>query len=620
MILKQLKNNYQLLLLDMVIAAIVPFVALFIRLEGQSDLRYMETLKTYIPYVVIINLLVFHLYGLYQRIWRYATIRDLFAIVGAVSISSVLVLLGGIYLNIALPKSIYSMSWVFMICGIGFSRLLFKLFNLNLTQSGEAATKLLIVGAGDAGAMLAREIRQHRDGKSRKIIGYIDDDPVKHGSQLFGAAVLGGVGDIETIVTAENVDEIIIAIPSAEGHIVKKIAGICKKTACQVKIVPGLYELIEGKATLNQLRDIVLEDLLRRDAIRLDMQPIAAYLKGKTILVTGAGGSIGSELCRQISKIGAKEILLLGRGENSIYEIHQELKNKYQNQAYTPIIADVRDKKRLEDIFGAYKPDVVFHAAAHKHVPLMEAQPNEAIKNNVFGTKNLAEAADKSGCAAFVLISTDKAVNPTSVMGATKRIAELILQEINARSQTKYVTVRFGNVLGSRGSVVPLFKKQIAAGGPITITHPDMIRYFMTIPEATQLVLQAGSLASGGEVFLLDMGEPVKILDMAKDLIGLHGLEPDRDIKIAYTGLRPGEKLYEELLTAEEGTTSTKHEKIYAAKIQPMDKNLIYECLQILSRTSDRQTILETIKVLIPTYQSKLLEEGRGTLKAAKVS
>lgn len=606
--LNQLKHKYQLLLVDSAIIAIVPFIALFILAEGRLAPRHVEMLKFYTPYTVMLHLAVFHLYGLYQRIWRYATIGDLFAIVGAVSVSSVLVLLGGIYTNSALPKNIYIINWVFMICGIGFSRLLFKIVKINLANAEANACHLLIVGAGDAGAMLAREIRQHTDGKNYKIIGYIDDDATKRGSQLFGATVLGSCDDIEEIVKRETIDEIIIAIPSAEGHIVKRIAQICKRTTCRVKIVPGLYELIEGKATMNQLRDISLEDLLRRDAIQLDMNKISGYINNKRVLVTGAGGSIGSELCRQISKIGAKQIVLLGRGENSIYEIHQELRRKFPQRDYVTAIVDIRDKQRLMETFQRYQPEIVFHAAAHKHVPLMEMQPVEAVKNNIFGTKNVAEVASAFGCERFIMISTDKAVNPTNVMGATKRVAELIVQQFNDKNTTKYNAVRFGNVLGSRGSVVPLFERQISSGGPITITHPDITRYFMTIPEAVQLVLQSGALANGGEIFLLDMGEPIKILDMAKDLIELHGLEPD-DIPIAFTGLRPGEKLYEELLTAEEGSMSTKHHKIFSAKIQPVDQLLLRQCLQTLSRTSDAQTILHTLRELVPTYQSAMLKE-----------
>lgn len=363
------------------------------------------------------------------------------------------------------------------------------------------------------------------------------------------------------------------------------------------------------KGDLKKVRDITAEDLLGRDVVAFQIDEISHYIKRRVILVTGAGGSIGSELCRQISRAGAAELLLLGRGENSIYEIHQELKANYPRQRYVPIIADVRDKKRLRRVFEMYKPEVVFHAAAHKHVPMMETQAEEAVKNNVFGTRNVAECADRAGCERFVLISTDKAVNPTSVMGATKRVAELILQEISERSNTKFAAVRFGNVLGSRGSVIPLFKKQIEMGGPVTVTHPEMTRYFMTIPEAAQLVLQAGELTLGGEVFLLDMGESVKIMDMAKSMIALHGLKAGVDVQIAFTGLRPGEKLYEELLTTEEGAVSTRYEKIFSAKITPLGRKSLQEGLRILEYTSDAQVILHTLKNLVPTYNSAILKD-----------
>uniref|UniRef100_UPI001567EE9E UDP-N-acetylglucosamine 4,6-dehydratase family protein n=1 Tax=Selenomonas ruminantium TaxID=971 RepID=UPI001567EE9E len=380
------------------------------------------------------------------------------------------------------------------------------------------------------------------------------------------------------------------------------------QTGAKVRIMPGIYEMVTDETNIGEMREIRLEDLLRRDPIHLDFAKITNYIAGKTVLITGAGGSIGSEISRQISRVGAKEIILLGRGENSIYEIHQELKRKFPEQTYHTVIANITDKERMARIFQKFQPQVVFHAAAHKHVPLMEIQPDEAIRNNVFGTQNVAELADANHAEIFVLISTDKAVNPTSVMGATKRTAELVLQEINQHSNTKFVTVRFGNVLGSRGSVVPLFEKQIAAGGPVTVTHKDMTRFFMTIPEAVQLVLQAGSQAEGGEVFLFDMGKPVKIKDMAEDLIRLHGFTPGKDIKITYTGLRPGEKLYEELLTSEEGTTSTKHKKIFKAHIQPLDEQDLKASLQTLKETTDKQIILETLKHMIPTYKSKQLE------------
>lgn len=607
--MSQIKDNIQLVLLDIVILAVVPFLSLFIRFEGDLKEPYFTLIKFWDAYIVLVSIVVFFVYKMYRRIWQYARLHDLIAIVGAVTLSTGIVFLSFIFFNISIPKSIYILNWMLGIGFIGTSRLVFKVNSISLLNESGNLKKVLIVGAGAAGAMIAREIEQrnHTEKVNLKIEGFIDDDPSKVGSQLAGIHILGNMDSVGKFAEKKEVDEIIIAIPSAKGEIVRRIASLCRKTGCKVQVVPGLYELI-GRPSVKQLRDIRLEDLLRRDAIHLDLDEIAGYIQDKVVLVTGAGGSIGGEICRQVSKVGAKQILLLGRGENSIYEIHQELKVQFPTQQYKTIIADVRDYSRMQEIFARYTPDVVFHAAAHKHVPLMELQPIEAIKNNVFGTKNVAELANEFKSDIFVLISTDKAVNPTSVMGATKRTAELVLEAINGHSRTKFVTVRFGNVLGSRGSVVPLFERQILAGGPVTITHPEMTRYFMTIPEAVQLVLQAGGQAQGGEVFLFDMGDPVKIKDMAYDLIELHGLVPEEDIQLVYTGLRPGEKLYEELLTAEEGTTSTKHKKIFKAKIQALDAEQLKIGLQVLTKTRENRVVLQTLKDMIPTYHSKQLE------------
>ena len=558
--------------------------------------------------MVLISLAIFYSYGMYHRIWHYARMRDLIAIVGAVTLSQAAIFILTVLLSIAIPRSVMIITWLLDLGAIGASRLMFKI-NLDLvTESKGGRENLLIVGAGDAGAMLARELEQN-DAATISIVGFVDDDEKKQKGRLAGFPILGTTRDLPAVVRKHKIDTIVIAIPSADGDAVRRIDRQCRKTGANVRIMPGIYEMISGEAGMGELREIRLEDLLRRDPIQLDFDQITGYIAGKTVLITGAGGSIGSELSRQISRVGAKEIILLGRGENSIYEIHQELKRKFPEQTYHTVIANITDKDRMARIFKRFHPQVVFHAAAHKHVPLMEIQPDEAVRNNVFGTKNVAELADENQAEIFVLISTDKAVNPTSVMGATKRTAELVLQEINQHSKTKFVTVRFGNVLGSRGSVVPLFEKQIAAGGPVTVTHKEMTRFFMTIPEAVQLVLQAGSQAEGGEVFLFDMGKPVKINDMAEDLIRLHGLTPGRDIKIVYTGLRPGEKLYEELLTSEEGTTSTKHKKIFKARIQPLDEADLKQSLQTLQKTTDRKILLQTLKHMIPTYKSKQLEE-----------
>ncbi|SMC39260.1 nucleoside-diphosphate sugar epimerase/dehydratase [Sporomusa malonica] len=590
-----------LLLVDAAIVAFVPFIALYLRFEGTVDNRYFELIFKYLPEIVLIRLAIFYLFGLYQRLWRYASIHELLGIIFAVTISSLVI---SVYMNIIsanIPRSISIISWLLVIILVGASRLFIRILHFIRQKQQEESSHILIVGAGDAGAMIAREINQ-RYCDTKKLIGFIDDDKYKHNQMLFGVKILGDSQDITPIAAKYKVNEIIIAIPSLSGSQLREIIRGCKKTGCTVKIVPGIYELMEGKVTVNQLRDVDLEDLLRREPVTLDLEQIASCLTGKRVLITGAGGSIGSELCRQIAKLSPSELALLGKGENSIYEIDRELREKYSGLTIKPIIADVRDKNRINDIFTRLKPEVIFHAAAHKHVPLMESQPVEAVRNNIFGTKTVAEAADKAGTGIFIMISTDKAVNPTSVMGATKRVAELVIQNINSVSNTRFAAVRFGNVLGSRGSVVPLFKKQIAKGGPITITHPDMKRYFMTIPEATQLVLQAGTLASGGEVFVLDMGEPVKIVDMASDLIELSGLERGQDIEIKFTGLRPGEKLFEELLTAEEGTTSTKHEKIFVANLKSVDVQQFQMGLEDLRRASSSEEIISILGKLVPSY------------------
>lgn len=592
-----------LLLIDMVIVAAIPFLALFIRFEGSVDIRYYNMLINYIPVIIIVRLSTFYVMGLYNRLWRYASINELLTICSAVTVSS-LILFVYIYTGGSkLPRSIHILSWFFNIGFIGFSRLVVRIMHNLRQKRTEQSTKVLIVGAGDAGAIIAREIN-HRYYETKQLVGFIDDDQYKNRQRLFGVRVLGNRQDIKQIVSEHGVSEIIIAIPSAGGTIIREIIHECKKTKCTLKILPGIYELIDGNVTVQQLRNVEVEDLLGRDPVKLDVEEVAGYLKGKRVLVTGAGGSIGSELCRQIAKMAPGSLTLLGKGENSIYEINSELNGKYKNLDIEPIIADVRDKERIRDIFREIKPQVVFHAAAHKHVPLMESQPVEAVRNNIFGTKTLAEAANEFGAEAFVMISTDKAVNPTSVMGATKRVAELIIQNLSKKSHTKFVAVRFGNVLGSRGSVIPLFKKQIAKGGPITITHPDMQRYFMTIPEASQLVLQAGAIAKGGEVFVLDMGKPVKIVDMASDLIELSGLVPDKDIKINYTGLRPGEKLFEELLTAEEGTTSTKHQKIFVANLKVVNEEKLHRGLGDLINSKHSDEVIQALEKLLPTYRN----------------
>lgn len=591
-----------LLAIDAMVVAIVPFIALFLRFEGNIDKRYLDLFASYLPEIVLIRLGTFYLFGLYQRLWRYASIPELMGIVSAVTVSTCIITVYMYTAGAVLPRSLPVISWLLVILLIGASRMFIRILHMSRQKQREQYSNTVIVGAGDAGAIIAREILQ-RYYDTKKLIGFVDDDLYKHNQMLLGTKVLGNCQDIERIVTEYQVNEIIIAIPSLGGERLREIVQNCKRTGCAVKIVPGIYELMDSKVNMQQLRDVDLEDLLRREPVKLDLEQIAGYLTGKRVLVTGAGGSIGSELCRQIAKQGPQQMVLLGKGENSIYEIDRELREIHNEFNIEPVIADIRDESRINYIFDRFRPQVVFHAAAHKHVPLMEAQPDEAVRNNIFGTENVAEAACRTETETFIMISTDKAVNPTSVMGATKRVAELIVQSMNGRGMTKFAAVRFGNVLGSRGSVIPLFKKQIAKGGPISITHPEMKRYFMTIPEATQLVLQAGAMANGGEVFVLDMGEPVKIVDMARDLIELSGLTPGEDVKIIFTGLRPGEKLFEELLTAEEGTNSTRHAKIYKANLKSVALQQFQMNLEHLKAAAfNAEQIISILGEIVPTY------------------
>ncbi len=465
------------------------------------------------------------------------------------------------------------LTWMFHVLLIGGSRFSWRMFRDRYIRKLTNQKRTLIVGAGAAGTMVARQLINNKESELLPV-AFVDDDFKKRNLQFFGISVVGSMRQITKVVEEKAIEQIIIAIPSLKGKEMKRIYEECLKTNIKIQTMPMVEDIMTGKVSVNQFREVEVEDLLGRDPVQLDMESISKKLTGKTVLVTGAGGSIGSEICRQVCKFGPSKILLLGHGENSIYQIDMELRNKYQDEfEIIPVIADVQDKKRIHEVMEVHRPDVVYHAAAHKHVPLMEYNPKEAVKNNVLGTKNVATAADAFGVHTFVLISSDKAVNPTNVMGSTKRIAEMIVQELAKHSKTKFVAVRFGNVLGSRGSVIPLFKKQIQAGGPVTVTHPDMTRYFMTIPEASRLVMQAGALASGGEIFVLDMGEPVKIVDLAKNLIQLSGYTIE-EIGIKFSGIRPGEKMYEELLGENEVHKEAVFPKIFIGKttLQPREE------------------------------------------------
>lgn len=593
-----------LLIVDVITIIGVALISLLIRFDGYITPHYMHQMVDALPIMVISYIVMLLSMHLYTRIWRYAGMREMVAVLIATTLGAGLFYTGMYVFDKSLPRSIYLISWILSTGVIGIGRMV--LHYIAMRYGGKQSTdadmvNTLIIGAGDAGATIAREIERYHK-RSRKVIGFIDDDESKFNRLMGGVRILGNRHDIPSIVKENKVKEIIIAMPSVTRNEIRKIMEICSPLKCKVNTLPGMYQLLDDEVLVSHLHPISIEDLLERDEVRLDMDIVEHYIRDKVVLVTGAGGSIGSEICRQIMRVGPKQLLLLGHGENSIYLINQELKNIYKDGPIIPIIADIRDKQQLDQIFTQYNPQVVFHAAAHKHVPLMEIQPMAAVLNNIYGTRNVADVAGRHGVERFVMISTDKAVNPTSVMGATKRVAEKVIISMNDTYDTKYITVRFGNVLGSRGSVIPLFKKQIEAGGPVTVTDPEMTRYFMTIPEASQLVLQAGAMGKGGEVFLLDMGEPVKIIDLARNMIRLSGLEPDKDIHIKITGLRPGEKKYEELLTSEEGTNRTNHTKIFEAPLDTVDRDWLIDKIATFDSCETDMDVIGVLQDIIPTY------------------
>lgn len=558
--------------IDAVLVSAALYIVLYLRFDGIIPAKYLLAYRQLVPFFTAVLLLSFYFFGLYNRLWQYASVGELFSITASVTVGTVanfLILLttvqNGMFL---LPRSIPALHWMATVLLIGFSRFSWRFLRGILFKNRKLGEEkhVLIVGAGDAGATLVRELKQRQYRDNLIPVGFVDDDPSKQKMGMFGLPVLGGREDIPRLVKEYDVDEIIIAIPSASREVIGEIVDICQTTPTSLKILPGIFELINGRVSVSQVREVRVEDILGREPVEVDLDSIAGYLAGKVVLVTGAGGSIGSELCRQAARFKPRQLLLLGHGENSIYEAYQDLAMEFRDLEIIPLICDVKDSAALNEVFQRYRPEVVFHAAAHKHVPLMEHCPAEAVRNNVLGTYNAARAAHECSAKSFILISTDKAVHPVSIMGATKRIAEMVVQQMARTSRTCFAAVRFGNVLDSRGSVVPLFKKQIAAGGPVTVTHPEMTRYFMTIPEAVQLVIQAGALARGGEIFILDMGEPVKIVSLAHRMIRLAGYQPDKDIPIVFTGIRPGEKLHEELLTSGEEIEATIHQSIFMAR------------------------------------------------------
>ena len=556
---------------DILTMIVHPFLSLIFRYEFKYawvPLEYIHSIKSYMVINIVTTLVIFLLLNLYNSVWTFAGLRELTLIGTACFLSTICQAFGMQILVLPVPRSYHIFYFFLLLCTTVLTRFSYRIFwvlKSGLRKPEGHVYHTLVIGAGEAGSMIIQELKYSAHLNS-KVVGVIDDNPHKKGKLIHGVRIIGGRECILDAAKKYDVDEIILAIPSASPKVTRDILKICNQTTCKLKILPGMYQLITEDVSVSKLRDVSIEDLLGRDPIKVDLESVRGFIEGKCIMVTGGGGSIGSELCRQIAKYKPSRLIIFDIYENNAYDIQQELKLNHPELNLTVLIGSVRNTSRIESVMKTYRPDVVYHAAAHKHVPLMEDSPNEAIKNNVFGTYKTARAADKYGVKKFVLISTDKAVNPTNIMGASKRMCEMIVQTFSKYSRTEYVIVRFGNVLGSNGSVIPLFKKQMEAGGPVTVTHPDIIRYFMTIPEAVSLVLQAGAYAHGGEIFVLDMGKPVKILDMAKNLIKLSGLEPDVDIEIKFIGLRPGEKLYEEMLMKEEGMQTTPNKMIHIGK------------------------------------------------------
>ena len=552
-------------------------------------------------------------FGLFHGLWRYSGSRDLRLLITAATLSSAVYAAAWAFTQPSMfPRSIFVFDWAFGIMIVGGLRFGIRTvrevsIQSAAPQSGQPRRRLLVIGAGDAGEMLMREIVRIY-ARRYEPVGFLDDNVSKHGEHIHGVRVLGPISDVTTLAEKEKIDEIILAIPSMSGREMRSVLDLCRPTGAHIRTLPGVDNLIDGTVTVSQLADVNINDLLGRAPVVLDNAALAEFLADRCVLITGAGGSIGSELCRQVCRFRPKRLLLVEQAENNLFHIERALRGEHADDVeIVALIADICDTKRLEAIFAEHRPQVVFHAAAHKHVPLMEANPGEAIKNNVFGTRKLADLSHRMGVDKFVMVSTDKAVNPTSIMGVAKRVAEIYVQALSERSRTQFVTVRFGNVLGSAGSVVPVFQEQIAKGGPVTVTHPEMKRYFMTIPEACQLVMQAGAMGAGGEIFVLDMGEPVKIVDLARDLIRLSGLEPDRDIEIQFSGVRPGEKLYEELAVEEEQIEKTKHPKIHIGRFRPYVFEEVERGLRELHQLSDGHdinAIKRAFKQIVPEYRA----------------
>ncbi len=610
--------NYQklyrrtiLIIYDILSVIVSSYLAILIRYEFKFDTipeHFLSPVNHFLPINILITLVVFYIFRLYDSLWAYAGEKEMQNLVMACVISGVLNAIGLQFFKShtqPVPQSYYFLYTFLLITFIFISRFSYRFLRgqKHRAENRNNSKAVMIIGAGEAGNAIIKEIiTSNFSTMSIKCI--IDDDSNKWGKYIQGIRVVGGRDRIVECADLYDIDEIIVAIPSVSRAEMKKLLDICKDTDCKLRSLPGMYQLVNGEVNVSRLRDVEVEDLLGRDPIAVNLDSIAGYVSDKVVMVTGGGGSIGSELCRQIASHKPKQLIIVDIYENNAYDIQQELKNNYKDLDLVVLIASVRNTLRINTIFEKYKPDIVYHAAAHKHVPLMEDSPGEAIKNNVFGTWKTAMAAATNGCKKFVLISTDKAVNPTNIMGASKRICEMIVQTFNKHYDTEFVAVRFGNVLGSNGSVIPLFKKQIAAGGPVTVTDPNIIRYFMTISEAVSLVLQAGAYAKGGEIFVLDMGEPVRILDLAENLIKLSGYKVGEDIRIEFTGLRPGEKLYEEMLMDEEGLQDTANKMIHIGKPIELDEMRFFSQLEKLNVAAKEESpeIRDLVQEIVETY------------------
>jgi len=613
--MKKLMRQILLAICDIILFSVSSFFSLLLRFEFSfhdlSETDFLDHVLYLLPITAAVTVITFVIAGLYKSLWAYAGESEIIRIIIACLFATAFQTSLQFITDLIVPRSFIFIHFLVFVVSVLVLRFSYRFFRhrKEMRKSNKSKSRrTLLIGAGEAGATILREVQHSHYAKSR-IVAIVDDNPQKLGKYMYDIPIVGTTEDIVEVCDKHAIEDIIFAIPAATPKRKKEILGNCQKTGCTLKTLPGIYQLVNGEVNVQKIRKVQIEDLLARESIKVNIGEIVDYVNDRVVLVTGGGGSIGSELCRQIAEHGPRKLIIFDIYENNAYAIQMELNRKNPDLDLEVLIGSVRDKKRVDMIFEEYRPDIVFHAAAHKHVPLMEDSPNESIKNNVFGTYNVADAADRFKSETFILISTDKAVNPTNIMGASKRICEMIICNFANHSDTKYACVRFGNVLGSNGSVIPLFKKQIEQGGPVTVTHKDIIRYFMTIPEAVSLVLQAGAYAKDGEIFVLDMGEPVRIDDLARNMIRLSGFEPDVDIAVEYTGLRPGEKLFEELLLSEEGLDKTPNDLIFIGHLEPIEREAFEEKLAWLEAAcaSNSEDIRKFVMDIVPTYTPRKL-------------